>query len=74
MLYVSLDLRTGRFVFRDSGDLAAWERGYKFGPFAELVNGNPATMLEVISRLRFSVRGPCKWGSETCGTNTTSRP
>lgn len=54
VLYVSLDLRTGRFVFRDSGDLAAWERGYKFGPFAELVNGNPATMLEVISRLRFS--------------------
>ncbi len=60
VLYISLDLRTGRFIFRDSGDLAAWERSYKFGPFSELVNGSPAAMLEIISRLRFSVRGACR--------------
>ncbi|KAF8343097.1 mediator complex subunit MED14-domain-containing protein [Cantharellus anzutake] len=54
VLHISIDLRTGRFVFRDSGDLAAWERGYKFGQFAEVVNANPSAMLEVITRLRFN--------------------
>lgn len=56
MLYISIDSRTGRFILRDSGDLAAWERGYRFAPYADGLNANPALLLDAVFRLRFNVR------------------
>lgn len=55
MLYISIDTRTGRFILRDSGDLAAWERGYRFAPYANGLNSNPALLLDAVFRLRFNV-------------------
>lgn len=55
MLYITIDARTGRFILRDSGDLAAWERGYRFSRYADRLNDNPAVLLEAIINLRFNV-------------------
>ena len=55
ILYVSIDTRSGRFVLRDAGDLAAWERGYRFARYADRLNDNPAVLLNAIVNLRFNV-------------------
>jgi hypothetical protein len=54
-LYLSIDLRSGRLILRDAGDLAAWERGYRFARYAKTLNENPHHVLEVIQALRFNV-------------------
>ena len=42
-------------MLRDAGDLAAWERGYRFAQYAKLLNENPRHLLDVIQNLRFNV-------------------
>lgn len=42
-------------MLRDAGDLAAWERGYRFAQYTKLLNENPRRLLDVIQRLRFNV-------------------
>lgn len=59
MLYVSIDTRSGRFVLRDAGDLAAWERGYRFARYTDRLNDNPAVLLNAIINLRFNVSPIC---------------
>lgn len=54
-LYVLIDLRTGKLVLRDAGDLAAWERGYRFAQYARTLNETPQRVLDVIQLLRFNV-------------------
>lgn len=53
-----IDIRTGKLILRDSGDLAAWERGYRFAQYAKTLNENPHLVLDVIQRLRFNVSVP----------------
>lgn len=55
-LFISIDLRTGKLILRDSGDLTAWERGYRFARYAKSLNETPHFILDIIQALRFGVR------------------
>lgn len=55
VVVVSIDTRTGRISFRDTGDLLAAVRGSRFSVLMDTVNENPAVLFEVLARLRLHV-------------------
>ncbi|ESK91030.1 hypothetical protein Moror_16335 [Moniliophthora roreri MCA 2997] len=52
VITISIDARTGRFIFRDVGDLSPGGQAPKYAVIFEKVNEAPALMLRMLSNLR----------------------
>ncbi|KAJ7497072.1 mediator complex subunit MED14-domain-containing protein [Mycena latifolia] len=52
VVMITLDSRSGRFNIRDTGDLAAAERGPRFKTISEKINEDPTVLFNVLLRLR----------------------
>jgi mediator of RNA polymerase II transcription subunit 14 len=56
VVMITLDSRSGRFNIRDTGDLAAAERGPRFKTLSDKINEDPTVLFNVLIRLRLIVR------------------
>lgn len=56
IVVITIDSRTGRLNLRDTGDLAAADRGPRFTAISERLNENPIILFEALLKLRFHVR------------------
>ncbi|KAJ6602180.1 mediator complex subunit MED14-domain-containing protein [Mycena sp. CBHHK59/15] len=52
VVLITLDSRSGRFNIRDTGDLAAAERGPRFKTLSDKINEDPTVLFNVLVRLR----------------------
>ncbi|KAK7057435.1 mediator of RNA polymerase II transcription subunit 14 [Favolaschia claudopus] len=52
VVLITLDSRSGRFNIRDTGDLAAAERGPRFKTLSDKINEDPTVLFNVLIRLR----------------------
>ncbi|KAJ7188529.1 mediator complex subunit MED14-domain-containing protein [Mycena filopes] len=52
VVLITLDSRSGRFNIRDTGDLAAAERGPRFKTLSDKINEDPTVLFSVLVRLR----------------------
>ncbi|KAJ7874735.1 mediator complex subunit MED14-domain-containing protein [Mycena olivaceomarginata] len=52
VVLITLDSRSGRFNIRDTGDLAAAERGPRFKTLSDKINEDPMVLFSVLIRLR----------------------
>ncbi|KAJ7128933.1 mediator complex subunit MED14-domain-containing protein [Mycena crocata] len=52
IVLITLDSRSGRFNIRDTGDLAAAERGPRFKTLSDKINEDPTVLFNVLIRLR----------------------
>ncbi|KAJ7928568.1 mediator complex subunit MED14-domain-containing protein [Mycena leptocephala] len=52
VVMITLDSRSGRFNIRDTGDLAAAERGPRFKTLSDKINEDPTVLFNVLIRLR----------------------
>ncbi|KAJ7690643.1 MED14-domain-containing protein [Mycena rosella] len=52
VVLITLDSRSGRFNIRDTGDLAAAERGPRFKTISDKINEDPTVLFNVLVRLR----------------------
>ncbi|CAK5281368.1 unnamed protein product [Mycena citricolor] len=52
IVIIALDLRTGALNIRDTGDLAAAEKGPRFKTLSDKINEDPTVMFNVLVRLR----------------------
>lgn len=55
VVFITIDLRTGRLNIRDTGDLAAAGRAPRFMVITNTLNENPTMLLDALVRLRFLV-------------------
>lgn len=56
VVLITLDSRSGRFNIRDTGDLAAAEKGPRFKTLSDKINEDPTVLFNVLIRLRLIVR------------------
>ncbi|KAJ7755751.1 mediator complex subunit MED14-domain-containing protein [Mycena maculata] len=52
VVLITLDSRSGRFNIRDTGDLAAAEKGPRFKTLSDKINEDPTVLFNVLIRLR----------------------
>ncbi|KAJ6558514.1 mediator complex subunit MED14-domain-containing protein [Mycena vulgaris] len=52
VVLITLDSRSGRFNIRDTGDLAAAERGPRFKTLSDKINEDPTVLFNILVRLR----------------------
>lgn len=55
VVVMTVDTRTGRLSLRDTGDLAAANRGRRFTVITDRLNDNPTILNEALSRLKLGV-------------------
>lgn len=55
VVVMTVDTRTGRLNLRDTGDLAAANRGRRFTVITDRLNDNPTILYEALSRLKLGV-------------------
>ncbi|KAJ3571005.1 hypothetical protein NP233_g4045 [Leucocoprinus birnbaumii] len=53
VVIITIDPRTGRITLRDTGDLAAAGRGFRFKAISEKINENPLVLFGAVFQFRF---------------------
>ena len=59
VITINVDARTGRFIFRDAGDLSPAGQAHRYAPTFEKANKEPQHLLRFLSFLRVQVAFIC---------------